>query len=61
MFNGKVNISSMGRIIALITPKNIEPIIAAQTVSSKPGRITAVKIMAKIFNSHLITQPLIIL
>jgi hypothetical protein len=57
IFNGSVSSIKRGRITALMIPRNIEPTTAAQGVSSKFGTMTAVNIMARIFNNHLSNQP----
>jgi hypothetical protein len=57
MFNGNVKIISNGLITAFITPKNTDPTIAPQIVTSNPDTSAAVKIIANIFNIQRKTQP----
>jgi hypothetical protein len=56
-FNGSVSIIKIGRIMALIIPRNTDPTKAPHRVSSKPDRRTAVSIIASMFNNHLNTHP----
>jgi hypothetical protein len=56
-FNGRVSNINRGRMMAFITPRNIDPTIAAHRVRSKAGIRAAVIIIASMFNSHLRVQP----
>jgi hypothetical protein len=60
MFNGRVTRSRIGLIMALMIPRNIDPIIIPHKVGSNPGSKIAVKMIAKIFNSQRTTQPCIL-
>ncbi len=57
IFRGKVKIINNGRITAFTIPRNMDPTIAPQSVSSKFSNKAAVITIARIFKNHLSTQP----
>jgi hypothetical protein len=58
-FRGNVSSMRIGLIIALITPRKMEPTIAPHMDNSNPGNNAAVRIIAAIFSPHLNIQPCI--
>jgi hypothetical protein len=57
IFRGRVNIISRGLITAFITPRNMDPTIAPQMVTSNPDKSAAVNTIARIFSAQRTTQP----
>jgi hypothetical protein len=56
-FNGRVSSINRGRMTAFITPRKIDPTIAAQMVRLNAGMMAAVITIANMLNSHLKVQP----